>query len=269
MNIPVLRQASTPHSVPIWNVCSLMPPKALTLPPRATCARSNAPRRSASARRPWRSKPPNRPQSDPGDSRAAANPGHSGSTAYASHPRSAAYRGHSRRTSWQAWPRAQCAAGAQRVGCAADPGRLRPAAYASHPRAAAHRRHAGLPAHRSHAARQARETLPQRQAPQEKLRHPQGGGLVLARARRRERRGNAERTRKPSTPHGRTTRDYVWNTVGVAVCGAWCSPCLTIVVTQLAGAEQAGMFSLAFVTGARCSCSWANYGVRNVPGVRP
>ena len=44
---------------------------------------------------------------------------------------------------------------------------------------------------------------------------------------------------------GRTTRDYVWNTVGVGLWGM-VFPVLTIVVTQLAGAEQAGMFSLAF-----------------------
>ena len=68
------------------------------------------------------------------------------------------------------------------------PGCPGPAAHAGHPRAAAHRRHAGRPTHRGHAARQARQTLPQRKASQEKLRHPQGGGLVLARARRRERR---------------------------------------------------------------------------------
>ena len=116
------------------------------------------------------------------------DPGYPGPAAYAGHPRSTAYRDHSRRTPWQAWPRAQRAAGAQRVGCAADAGRLRPAAHAGHPRAAAHRRHAGRPTHRGHAARQARQALPQRQASQEKLHHPRGGGLVLARARRRERR---------------------------------------------------------------------------------
>lgn len=38
---------------------------------------------------------------------------------------------------------------------------------------------------------------------------------------------------------GRTTRDYVWNTVGVGLWGM-VFPVLTIVVTQLAGAEQAG-----------------------------
>ena len=57
---------------------------------------------------------------------------------------------------------------------------------------------------------------------------------------------------------GRTTRDYVWNTVGVGLV----FPVLTIVVTQLAGAEQAGMFSLAFVT-ALLLMFVGNYGVRN------
>lgn len=60
---------------------------------------------------------------------------------------------------------------------------------------------------------------------------------------------------------GRTTRDYVWNTVGVGLWGI-VFPVLTIVVTQLAGAEQAGMFSLAFVT-ALLLMFVGNYGVRN------
>ena len=60
---------------------------------------------------------------------------------------------------------------------------------------------------------------------------------------------------------GRTTRDYVWNTVGVGLWGM-AFPVLTIVVTQLAGAEQAGMFSLAFVT-ALLLMFVGNYGVRN------
>ena len=45
----------------------------------------------------------------------------------------------------------------------------------------------------------------------------------------------------------RTTRDYVCNTLGIAAWGM-VFPFLTIVVTQLVGVEQAGMFSLAFVT---------------------
>ena len=58
----------------------------------------------------------------------------------------------------------------------------------------------------------------------------------------------------------RTTRDYVWNTIGI---GAWgmVFPILTIIVTQLVGVEQAGMFSLAFVTGTLLMIV-ANYGVR-------
>lgn len=58
----------------------------------------------------------------------------------------------------------------------------------------------------------------------------------------------------------KTTRDYIWNTVGV---GAWGGvfPLLTIVVTQLTDAEIAGMFSLAFVTGMLLMYI-GNYGVR-------
>ena len=58
----------------------------------------------------------------------------------------------------------------------------------------------------------------------------------------------------------RTTRDFVWNTVGVGIWGM-VFPILTIVVTQLVGVEQAGMFSLAFVTGLMLMFV-ANYGVR-------
>ena len=60
---------------------------------------------------------------------------------------------------------------------------------------------------------------------------------------------------------GRTTRDFVWNTIGVGLWGM-VFPVLTIVVTQLAGAEQAGMFSLAFVT-ALLLMFVGNYGMRN------
>lgn len=58
----------------------------------------------------------------------------------------------------------------------------------------------------------------------------------------------------------RTTRDYVWNSIGT---GAWgmVFPLLTIVCTQLVGAEQAGMFSMAFVTGLLLMFL-GNYGVR-------
>ena len=58
----------------------------------------------------------------------------------------------------------------------------------------------------------------------------------------------------------KTSRDYVWNTVGMA---SWSIlfPLLTIVITQLVGVEQAGMFSLAFVTGSLLMIL-ANFGVR-------
>ena len=58
----------------------------------------------------------------------------------------------------------------------------------------------------------------------------------------------------------RTTRDYLCNSIGT---GAWgmVFPALTVVVTQLAGVELAGMFSLAFVTGSLLMIL-ANYGVR-------
>lgn len=45
---------------------------------------------------------------------------------------------------------------------------------------------------------------------------------------------------------GRTSRDFIWNSIGQ---GAWgmVFPILTIVVTQLAGVERAGLFSFVFV----------------------
>lgn len=58
----------------------------------------------------------------------------------------------------------------------------------------------------------------------------------------------------------RTSRDYIWNTVGVATWGMM-FPVLTMVVTQLVGVEQAGMFSMAFVVGLLLMIV-ANYGVR-------
>lgn len=58
----------------------------------------------------------------------------------------------------------------------------------------------------------------------------------------------------------RTKRDYVWNTVGVAAWGC-VFPILTVVATQLAGVEQAGMFSMAFVAGTLLMIL-ANFGVR-------
>ena len=43
--------------------------------------------------------------------------------------------------------------------------------------------------------------------------------------------------------------------------GAWFSPVLTVVITQLTNAELAGMFSLAFIT-ATLLMMIGNYGVR-------
>lgn len=57
-----------------------------------------------------------------------------------------------------------------------------------------------------------------------------------------------------------TKLDYVWNTAGLASWGV-IFPLLTIIVTQLVGSEQAGMFSLAFVA-AQLLMFLANYGVR-------
>lgn len=58
----------------------------------------------------------------------------------------------------------------------------------------------------------------------------------------------------------KTTRDYICNTIGT---GAWgmVFPILTIVVTQLCGVEQAGMFSMAFIIGTLLMII-GNYGVR-------
>ncbi len=60
-------------------------------------------------------------------------------------------------------------------------------------------------------------------------------------------------------PH-KTSRDYVWNTIGQTSWGL-VFPLLTIVITQVAGVEQAGMFSLVFVTAALLMIV-GNYGVR-------
>ena len=59
---------------------------------------------------------------------------------------------------------------------------------------------------------------------------------------------------------GRTSRDFVWNTIGFSAWGM-VFPILTIVVTQLAGVERAGMFSFAFVI-ANLLYILGNYGVR-------
>ena len=58
----------------------------------------------------------------------------------------------------------------------------------------------------------------------------------------------------------RTTRDYVWNTIGLTSWGV-AFPILSIIVTQLVGTEQAGMFTMAF-TVALLLMFVANYGVR-------
>jgi len=57
-----------------------------------------------------------------------------------------------------------------------------------------------------------------------------------------------------------TSSDYVLNTIGLGAWGAL-FPILSIVATQLAGAEQAGMFSMAFTT-ATLLLYVGNYGVR-------
>lgn len=57
-----------------------------------------------------------------------------------------------------------------------------------------------------------------------------------------------------------TTRDFIFNSVGIGVWG-FVFPLLTIVVTQLVGVDQAGVFSLAFVTGTLLMII-GNYGVR-------
>ena len=57
-----------------------------------------------------------------------------------------------------------------------------------------------------------------------------------------------------------TKRDYLWNTLGTTIWGLT-FPFLTVVSTQLAGVEQAGMFSMAFVVGTLLMIV-ANYGVR-------
>lgn len=58
----------------------------------------------------------------------------------------------------------------------------------------------------------------------------------------------------------KTKRDYVFNGIGIGVWG-FVFPLLTIIVTQCVGVEQAGVFSLAFVTGSLLMIL-ANYGAR-------
>ena len=57
-----------------------------------------------------------------------------------------------------------------------------------------------------------------------------------------------------------TKRDYVCNTIGQAAWGML-FPLLTMVATWLVGAEQAGLFSMAFTVGTLL-LFLANYGVR-------
>ena len=60
-------------------------------------------------------------------------------------------------------------------------------------------------------------------------------------------------------PH-RTTRDFVWNSIGSAAW-AFVFPVVTMVSTQLVGVEQAGMISMAFVVGLLLMFV-GNFGVR-------
>ena len=57
-----------------------------------------------------------------------------------------------------------------------------------------------------------------------------------------------------------TSRDFLWNSIGM---GAWgvVFPLLTIIVTQLSGADNAGRFSMAFVI-ASLLMILANFGIR-------
>lgn len=59
---------------------------------------------------------------------------------------------------------------------------------------------------------------------------------------------------------GRTSRDFMWNSIGQAAWGM-VFPLLTIVVTQLSGATDAGMFSFVFVI-ANLLYIIGTYGVR-------
>lgn len=61
-------------------------------------------------------------------------------------------------------------------------------------------------------------------------------------------------------PSNRTTRDFVFNAIGTGLWGAT-FPILSIIATQFVGVEQAGMFSMAFVT-ALVLMMIGNYGVR-------
>ena len=71
--------------------------------------------------------------------------------------------------------------------------------------------------------------------------------------------GSVDDQREMYAAH-RTSRDYIWNSLGTGLWGM-VFPVLTIVCTQLVGTEQAGMFSMAFVT-ALLLMFVGNYGVR-------
>ncbi len=58
----------------------------------------------------------------------------------------------------------------------------------------------------------------------------------------------------------RTTRDFIWNTVGI-VCWGLVFPIITMVASQLVGTEQAGMVSMAFTVGLLLMYV-GNFGVR-------
>jgi O-antigen/teichoic acid export membrane protein len=68
----------------------------------------------------------------------------------------------------------------------------------------------------------------------------------------------ADQTAQYSAHHAR--RDYLFNSLGMGVWGAL-FPILTVIATHLAGAEQAGMFAMAFVI-ANLLQFIGNYGVR-------
>lgn len=57
-----------------------------------------------------------------------------------------------------------------------------------------------------------------------------------------------------------TKRDYVWNVVGMG-CWGMVFPVLTIVVTQISGADLAGMFSMAYVVACLLMIL-ASFGIR-------
>ena len=72
-------------------------------------------------------------------------------------------------------------------------------------------------------------------------------------------RGSLGAQGEPYAAH-RTTRDYIWNTLGITSLGV-VFPLLTVVVTQLIDVVQAGMFAMAFVVGILLMFL-GNYGVR-------